>query len=96
MTGDIAEDLSHMLSLSVTENATLRADIAAAREEIGRLKRLLSSVAALDLSHLEEASPQGWEHWNEVFEDRVQVTAWAAWQRDARTALAGGESDVSV
>lgn len=37
VTDNIAEDLSHMLSLSIAENATLRAALAAAQAEIARM-----------------------------------------------------------
>ena len=60
------------------------------------LRALLEAVVDLDLEHLEEASPKGYERFNEVFENRVQVTAWGAWRRDVRAALAGENSGLSL
>ena len=55
-----------------------------AREAI----RLLGAVAHLELEHDQDATPIGYEYWDEVFEDRVQVTAWGAWKRDVNKLLA--------
>ena len=91
MTGDIAEDLSHMLSLSVTENATLRADIAAAREEIGRLQPLADATVRQALTIMKLRTLL-----REARNTRAPDYVPGDWAMRVDAALAGGESDVSV
>jgi hypothetical protein len=56
--------------------------------DVAKLKALLAAVVDLNLAHLDEAAPVGYEHWDDVYENNVQVTGWTAWQREVRAALA--------
>lgn len=61
MTDNIAEDLSHMLSLSIAENATLRAALAAAQAEIARLVRLLTpALTDVAVERARQINEEGW------------------------------------
>jgi hypothetical protein len=55
--------------------------------EIEKLRALLSAVVVLELESIDEATPAGYERWDVIFEDSVQVTAWGAWKREAKAAL---------
>lgn len=76
------------MEIERTLEQRLDATICRQTAKIVGLCALLEAVVGLDLEHLEEATPKGYERFNEVFEDRVQVTAWGAWRRDVRAALA--------
>jgi hypothetical protein len=67
-------------------------ELAAARTRISELERLLRAAKDMDLSQFPEATPEGYGHWDDVFEGTVQVTAWTAWQRDVDRALSQSPS----